>query len=693
MVLTSAGAVPVYTGRTMDPITRRDFAEITVGGAAAVSLGAQQPASTKKMFGIQVGAVSFVDEGVEPVLDNLERLGGVNTLFIATFTYGRGIAGRQIPGQPLPDHGKQEYDTGYHGGNYTRIHPQYYKDTVLKDFRAPDHGDFDVLESVIPAARKRGMRVICWYEDVFRNDIPNIEKLQERDLHGNRATTLCFNNPDYRGFLLGLSEDYVRSYDVDGVMWGSERQGALANSLSASHDGTFDPSRATCFCEFCQRRAKEHGISVDRAKQGFLELEKFVRAARGKERPVDGYYVAVWRLLLKFPELLAWENMWHDSLRDTYRAIYDRVKSAKSSAGVGWHIWHNNSINGIKRIIVPNMPADSGRRLRRLHAIVNGPIGITEAVVPHVLPSQQFRKLQQQAPHRDVIPVHRPLLAPRGANKFLQFQETLFRAIHRNAVFLRAPLAELAETSRAAGIERAVMRRAQRIRQRALAFRSPHHAVHVIRADVIFAQTEQESAIVGVVEAQRGGAIAVQVALLKFFDIRNVVAKNVLVPTDDPHASLTRRGDHAFQHIEVAVIGRAKILEHGVLVILRMNARVVSAVIAGVVFLLAVIGQRLAGNLASRDAAAIRERRDEQRVDAAESLKVVEHRLDSFVDKGNGADLNAEHLLGGSRLLCAERNRGSATDGDFCKVTTSDRVHGASSVNRNRPGGSQDHEA
>ncbi len=333
----------------MDPITRRDFAEITVGGAAAVSLGAQQPASTKKMFGIQVGAVSFVDEGVEPVLDNLERLGGVNTLFIATFTYGRGIAGRQIPGQPLPDHGKQEYDTGYHGGNYTRIHPQYYKDTVLKDFRAPDHGDFDVLESVIPAARKRGMRVICWYEDVFRNDIPNIEKLQERDLHGNRATTLCFNNPDYRGFLLGLSEDYVRSYDVDGVMWGSERQGALANSLSASHDGTFDPSRATCFCEFCQRRAKEHGISVDRAKQGFLELEKFVRAARGKERPVDGYYVAVWRLLLKFPELLAWENMWHDSLRDTYRAIYDRVKSAKSSAGVGWHIWHNNSFNPIYR--------------------------------------------------------------------------------------------------------------------------------------------------------------------------------------------------------------------------------------------------------------------------------------------------------------------------------------------------------
>ena len=122
----------------MDGITRREFAEISFAGAAA-ALGAQTPAA-KKMIGIQLGAVSFVDEGVEPVLDNLQQMAGVNTLFVATFTYGRGIAGRQIPGQPLPDHGKQEYDTGYHGGNFTRIHPQYYKDTSLKDFRAPEIG-------------------------------------------------------------------------------------------------------------------------------------------------------------------------------------------------------------------------------------------------------------------------------------------------------------------------------------------------------------------------------------------------------------------------------------------------------------------------------------------------------------------------------------------------------------------------
>ena len=100
-----------------------------------------------------------MDEGTEKVLDVLQERACVNTLFLAVFTCGRGIAGRQIPGQPLPDHGKQEYDLNFHGGNFATPHPQYYKNTVLKDTRAPDHGDLDILAEVLPAAKKRGMKV------------------------------------------------------------------------------------------------------------------------------------------------------------------------------------------------------------------------------------------------------------------------------------------------------------------------------------------------------------------------------------------------------------------------------------------------------------------------------------------------------------------------------------------------------
>lgn len=335
---------------------RRTFAKIAAAGAAAAAspLAAQQEfswPSSKKMIGIQVGAVSFVDEGVNPVLDNFQKLANVNTLFVATFTYGRGIAGRQVPGQPLPDHGKHEYDTGeFHGGNYAAVHPQFYSKTVLKNFRAPDHGSYDVLEAVLPAAKKRGMKVVCWYEDVWRNDVPNVQQLAEKDLQGRTAGTMCMNNPDHRRFLVGLTQDYVKSYDVDGIMWGSERQGAFSNALGASHGGDRnDPTRVTCFCEHCQRKGRERGINFARVKEGYHELSKFVRASRGGTRPVDGYYVTMWRLMLRYPELLAWEMLWTDSLRDMYKTIYTAAKEAKPSVGVGWHIWHNNSFNPIYR--------------------------------------------------------------------------------------------------------------------------------------------------------------------------------------------------------------------------------------------------------------------------------------------------------------------------------------------------------
>ena len=99
--------------------------------------------SKKKFVAIQIGARSFVDEGVEKCLDTLQEKGGVNTLMSTVFTYGRGLAGRQVPGQPLPDHGVQEYDK-VHGGSYTKVHPEFYANSVIKDVRAPDLADFDI---------------------------------------------------------------------------------------------------------------------------------------------------------------------------------------------------------------------------------------------------------------------------------------------------------------------------------------------------------------------------------------------------------------------------------------------------------------------------------------------------------------------------------------------------------------------
>jgi hypothetical protein len=340
--------------RDVIKMDRRKFVQSAGATAFAAAVpGARALAATSKadpMVGIQVGAVSFVDEGVEKCLDVFQQDGGVNTLFIATFTYGRGIAGRQVPGQPLPDHGKQQYDTDtFRGGCYTKVDPKYFANTAFKDFRATDFGDYDVLEAVLPSARKRGLKTICWFEDVFRKDLPRIEELEEKQLSGENAATNCFNNPNYRNWLLGMVENWARLYDVDGIMWGSERQGAFSNMLDARAGEPGSPMRVTCFCQYCQAKAKERGIDPERARKGFLEMAKFVDASHRGQRPADGYYVSLWRLMLYYPELLAWEMLWMQSLRETYAAIHAKIKEVKPSLQVGWHIWHNNSFNPIYR--------------------------------------------------------------------------------------------------------------------------------------------------------------------------------------------------------------------------------------------------------------------------------------------------------------------------------------------------------
>ena len=159
----------------MSEFSRREFAKL-IGAAGIASSFPGPPQTTSWTIGIQVGAVSFVDEGVEPVLDRFQGDANINALFVAGFTYGRGIAGRQVPGQPLPDHGKQEYDPEFHGGNFARTHEQFYAHTSLKKIQAPDHPGFDVLSNVLPQAQSRRMKVFCWYEDVFRRDLEGIDR-------------------------------------------------------------------------------------------------------------------------------------------------------------------------------------------------------------------------------------------------------------------------------------------------------------------------------------------------------------------------------------------------------------------------------------------------------------------------------------------------------------------------------------
>ena len=218
-------------------LSRRDFLASTAGLSLAAAmqssvLGAPPaPPAVSKTIGIQIGSVSFVDEGVEALLDALQ----------------------------------ESDEKSFHGGNFAMPHPEFYRSTILKETRAPDHGDLDILEAVLPAAKKRGLKVFCSCEDAWRSSVPGFSEVAEIDLNGRKTGAQCLFHPDVRHFWTGLVTDLCRSYSVDGILFFNERNSPLLNALGASHAQTIESGRVTCFCEHHRQAARQLGIDADRA--------------------------------------------------------------------------------------------------------------------------------------------------------------------------------------------------------------------------------------------------------------------------------------------------------------------------------------------------------------------------------------------------------------------------------------------
>jgi hypothetical protein len=314
--------------------------------AGASSLFAAAKPAKDMINAIQVGAASFVDEGVENVLDILQKRGAVNTVFPNTFSHGTGLAGRQVGGAKFPDHGPQEPDKNFHGGNYAIPHAQYYTNTVLKDTTAKEYGSRDIVGEVVKASEKRGMKVFATIEDQWRNEVPGIDECREIDLLGRKAPTLCLFNPNVRAFWTDLATDTCASYAVDGIVVFNERNGPLLNALGASHLVTnIDPTRATCFCEYHQHEAKKYNINFERAKEGYHKLDDFVKAALKDQRPSDGYYVEFQRIMLEYPEIVDWDKLFDIGKYQIVSDVYVAVKALGKKQLVGLHIEHVNSFN------------------------------------------------------------------------------------------------------------------------------------------------------------------------------------------------------------------------------------------------------------------------------------------------------------------------------------------------------------
>jgi hypothetical protein len=334
-------------------MNRREFlkiASVTAGASLAGSkiLRGDSPSVPSAgprpdtMVGMPISTAPLGQPGFEGMLDDMQKRGGVNALFPFIYTHEGHRGGFDGP--------------GFRGGNFAIPHMQYYKDSGMtyEDLRAPEAGDADLLDRALALGHKRGIKTFAWViEDNNRPKIPHWEPMYEIDIHGRRSVKnpagRCFNNPLYRALTLGLMEDYTRSYPIDGIMWGSERQSGVLDVLNISQSSRVDPTRTTCFCEFCLKKGRDQGIDPERARQGFLAFEKFILSNRAGGKPRDGYFTGFWRILFNHPELLAWERLWVKSRHEFQADIYRRVKSINPALPVGWHIWSNRSFSPFQR--------------------------------------------------------------------------------------------------------------------------------------------------------------------------------------------------------------------------------------------------------------------------------------------------------------------------------------------------------
>lgn len=308
----------------------------------------------KKFVGIQISPISFIDEGVDVVLDTLQQRVGVNVLMVGTVSWLGLKAGRSISHKldGWPDHGVPEPLT-MKGGAYFNPHAEFYANTFIKDFRAKDEAmqGIDILEMVIPEARRRGMRVMPeLMEPLFKYaghgstnnvEIANLPQCLEVDLYGRIGQEPCTNNPDYRLWWHAMIEDQCRSYEIDGIMWCNERRSPLDQMIAGLAPG--------CFCAHCRREAMARGIEVEPVRKAFFEVYEYFQQARQGAEFVDGALIEFLRVLLRNPEILVWERFWLERNKDLDRELYGLVKWCNADLEFGLNVWNRNHFNPIRK--------------------------------------------------------------------------------------------------------------------------------------------------------------------------------------------------------------------------------------------------------------------------------------------------------------------------------------------------------
>ncbi len=302
-----------------------------------------QKLSDSAMVGIQMGPHSLCDEGIENVLDFLKQEAEINTIVLYSHTYyGDNTKPQQVLAK---DHGTMPKDLSQRNLRHAWVQhdEKYFKDTQLRHESVTDQMEFhkrDIFEEIRRPATDRGMKVYARILEAGRKgltSIKNYDKVFTIDLYGEMGSGPCWNNPDYRNWVLATMENLFGRYELDGIQYGAERTGALSDVLLKG-------KKPACFCEHCNKINRGRGIDPLRAKEGYTKLYEYMLGVRnGTADRTETVMTNIWKYLQKYPEVLSWNYYWFQADEEINKEIYLRIKAMRPEAVVGRHVDHQRS--------------------------------------------------------------------------------------------------------------------------------------------------------------------------------------------------------------------------------------------------------------------------------------------------------------------------------------------------------------
>src|SRR5579863_4692440 len=277
------------------------LAGLTAAAAAAPSSDGA-PARPRFEVSSSLYAWDLHDEGIERILDNLQKMAAVNSVYLVGLMHyeKRPLTSPEFPHNPVRKTWQAEDSRVYCHPDmkrYGRIKPR------MSDFDWLNKTDW--LETMVAAVRRRGLmtgvelshtvldldRVKAEFMDCVQRDIDG----EPKKVFG-RAYPVCPNSPDARQYILNLFSELASRYDLDYL------QTATLPFMPGGAD------KGGCFCESCAKSGEEFGFDLKKAK------------AILKQNPTAQ------------PELGQWQEFRRASMVRYYKVMHDGIHASRRGA-------------------------------------------------------------------------------------------------------------------------------------------------------------------------------------------------------------------------------------------------------------------------------------------------------------------------------------------------------------------------